>query len=562
MSTVSTLVLPTPANAVNTSALTPIGPTNSVVIIGANGSGKTRLGAWLEFTGPQNQLVHRVGAQKALNFPDSASPVALEAAQLGFTTGVSPEAVANSPESDINLYRALKYRINSKWNGDAAVGVVNDFKNLLTYLISEQFDSVLEYAQKAKGTTAYSPPPDTKLDRIKYIWERVISHRQLINKASSVSVKPTGSDEAAAYKASMMSDGERVTFYLIGQCIAVPPNGIIVIDEPEVHLHRVIQTSLWNAIEQERPDCLFVYITHDLEFAASRTGAKKIWLKSYSGAGWDWKEVPESGGIPEELLLAVLGSRKPVLFTEGDRSSSEQAIFSRVYPGWTIMPCGNCEQVIASTKAFTDLKHLHGNECRGIIDRDYRTDQEVADLQAKGIHVLDVQEVENLLLVEDVLTAVVNHALDAGTITGTVDTRVAEIKAHFFQLLAQDQQLLTSRRAGWEIEKTMRKFDAKAVGLPALQAAVQATAALDVASIYADIDAEFTRIRTEPDYPALLKLYNNKGLAKQAGRFFGIQVAYPEFVKRLISGGKGETIVQALRAACPVLPVMAAASIN
>ena len=72
------------------------------------------------------------------------------------------------------------------------------------------------------------------------------------------------------YNAAEMSDGERVIFYLIGECLAAPDDAVIVIDEPEMHLHKSIQSDLWDAIEAERPDCLFVYLTHDVDFAASR----------------------------------------------------------------------------------------------------------------------------------------------------------------------------------------------------------------------------------------------------------------------------------------------------
>lgn len=37
-----------------------------------------------------------------------------------------------------------------------------------------------------------------------------------------------------------MSDGERVCLYLISQCLITPENHIIVIDEPEIHLHTSI----------------------------------------------------------------------------------------------------------------------------------------------------------------------------------------------------------------------------------------------------------------------------------------------------------------------------------
>lgn len=39
---------------------------NSVIIIGANGSGKSHLGAWIEQQDLEN--VHRIGAQRNLNF--------------------------------------------------------------------------------------------------------------------------------------------------------------------------------------------------------------------------------------------------------------------------------------------------------------------------------------------------------------------------------------------------------------------------------------------------------------------------------------------------------------
>ena len=41
---------------------------NSLIIIGANGSGKSKLGAWIEQQDPEN--VHRVGAQRSLNFSE------------------------------------------------------------------------------------------------------------------------------------------------------------------------------------------------------------------------------------------------------------------------------------------------------------------------------------------------------------------------------------------------------------------------------------------------------------------------------------------------------------
>lgn len=42
---------------------------NAVIIIGANGSGKSKLGAWIEQNDFEN--VHRIGAQRNLNFNEN-----------------------------------------------------------------------------------------------------------------------------------------------------------------------------------------------------------------------------------------------------------------------------------------------------------------------------------------------------------------------------------------------------------------------------------------------------------------------------------------------------------
>lgn len=44
---------------------------NSIVIIGANGSGKSKLGAWIEKQEPNE--IHRIGGQRSLNFNKNIS---------------------------------------------------------------------------------------------------------------------------------------------------------------------------------------------------------------------------------------------------------------------------------------------------------------------------------------------------------------------------------------------------------------------------------------------------------------------------------------------------------
>lgn len=90
----------------------------------------------------------------------------------------------------------------------------------------------------------------------------------------------------------------------------------MIIDEPELHLHKALMVRLWNRLEEERTDCTFIYITHDLDFAVSKIASKTIWIKSYQNNNWNWELLEPNGVIPENLYLEVLGSRKPILFVE------------------------------------------------------------------------------------------------------------------------------------------------------------------------------------------------------------------------------------------------------
>lgn len=53
----------------------------SILFIGANGSGKTRLGAWLHNKQEYKSIIHRVSAQRVLRFPVSSELKSLESSE-------------------------------------------------------------------------------------------------------------------------------------------------------------------------------------------------------------------------------------------------------------------------------------------------------------------------------------------------------------------------------------------------------------------------------------------------------------------------------------------------
>ena len=304
----------------------------SLLFIGANGSGKTRLGSWVEINSPQKNLVHRISAQKSLALPDSTTPQSIDQAEKDLLFG--------------NPQWTYQQKSN-KWGNKPATKFQNDYQKLMVYLFSDETEENAKFKRECKTSGERVEPPVTKIDQVKELWEEILPHRELIIGGLRIQTCVKGQEDKI-YNSSEMSDGERVIFYLIGQCLAAPKDGIIVIDEPELHLHKSIQAPLWDAIEKLREDCLFVYLTHDVDFAAAKSAAEMVWLKSFDGASWEWELIDQDENLPDELLIEVLGSRKPVVFVEGENGSYDVSLYRELLPEFLVIPRGSCTQVIQS----------------------------------------------------------------------------------------------------------------------------------------------------------------------------------------------------------------------
>ena len=505
-----------------------------LVVIGANGSGKTRFGAWLD---SQNiKLHHRVSAHRSLSFPERVQPTDFEEAERSLLFGSHDNS------------NPAHHRQHSRWQSQPAIALLNDFAPLVTVMVSESFAVSDQYRVSMKAATEYIAPPKTRMDMVKEIWEAVLPDRELVFRGSRIETR--NRKDSSLYHAKEMSDGERGIFHLIGEALSVPKDGVFVVDEPELHLHRAIQARLWDAVEAARPDCTFVYITHDLGFAASRKDANKVWLREYTNGKWDWEEIPESDAFPESLLLEVMGSRRPILFVEGDRDSLDYFIYGKAFPEHTVVPCGSCELVVHSVRSFTQMPSLHHNKCGGLVDNDGRSEADIKMLNGLGIAVLPVALVENLFLIESIL------AIAAERLGHNPDETVAKVKDRVFDILNANIVRVISNLTRMEIEVGLRRFGKGGDGAEALEAAYKgACAAIDPAAIYAKWEKEVARVSSEKDYPAALRYYKNKGLVSEASRVFG--VSFQEQVMRWLRGRDSASLVAALRAAIPEIPAVA-----
>src|SRR5260370_20281121 len=121
-----------------------------LVVVGANGSGKTRFGAWLE--AQSIDLHHRVSAHRALNFPEKVQPNDMAEAERNLFFG--------NPSKD----NPAHYRQHSRWNGSPATSLLGDFHPLVTLLVSESFSLSDQYRVTMQSQSEYLAPPKTRLD--------------------------------------------------------------------------------------------------------------------------------------------------------------------------------------------------------------------------------------------------------------------------------------------------------------------------------------------------------------------------------------------------------------
>ena len=89
-------------------------------------------------------------------------------------------------------------------------------------------------------------------------------------------------DGGSEYSAAELSDGERNALLIAGNVLTAPPATLLIIDEPERHLHRSIISPLLSQLFERRSDCGFVVSTHDHDLPLAVPGAR-VWDRR-----WRW----------------------------------------------------------------------------------------------------------------------------------------------------------------------------------------------------------------------------------------------------------------------------------
>jgi hypothetical protein len=319
---------------------------------------------------------------------------------------------------------------NQHWELEA------DFDFMLSQLLAQESMAAIEFARRFRDnpSTAGSPA-ETPLTHVERLWGEVFPGRELRWRDWKPLILNDTSGSSVEYSGNQMSDGEKAILYLAGRVFSSDP-GILVVDEPETHLHSLLAVRLWNVLEESRPDIRFIYVTHDLTFALSRHNAHFVLASPTAGL----RSIEFEPTLPTDVTEALLGSASfsfyasRIIFCEGETGGVD----SRLYGAWfsgpdtVVRPVGSCHRVIRCVDALANSGVVSALAVAGIIDGDYHPDSFKTSLPP-AVTVLKVHEVESLLCLPQVVAAVCDHVsqpFNETTYRAALASAVSEAQRH------------------------------------------------------------------------------------------------------------------------------------
>ena len=358
---------------------------STTVIIGANGAGKSSLINELRKNSIDEMYV--LPAQKLLYF-------------------VSNIHNRNNIEQEnyiLDLKKTnIKYDTINLYPSNIEENFSNTFTNLITLLVK---DVMVVATYKFRGQNDSSLSLWQKLEKI---WNKI--KPEISFEIDPIKIIVNVEKNHSKYSINGLSDGERCILFYIGSVLLAPENSYIVVDEPETFLNAAVYNELWDLLISERPDCQFIFASHNMDFVQSRTNATYIWCKNFEAPyDLDYQVLEESQEIPLPLLNEVSGAKKPILFCEGTKNSLDYQIYSKLFSEFCfVKPVQGHKQVIQYTKAYNKLEETYGNKAYGIIDYDWMDEARIESYKKKNIFVLPFNEIEMLLVDEEMVNSVLS----------------------------------------------------------------------------------------------------------------------------------------------------------
>ncbi|MDE0682531.1 MAG: AAA family ATPase [Candidatus Poribacteria bacterium] len=370
-------------------------------MVGANGSGKTAL-IQNFVTSQPNDKVRRISAHRQAWF---------QSGSLDFTAYSRKQFEQNNMNWD--------RQANARWMDhsprEKQSAVLFDLvakENTRSRNIARHIDE--QNPEEAIVLASNSVSPFKQLNDLLELGTLTVS----IKNFNDEEILAQRRNNGLSFSIAQMSDGERAAVIIAANVLTVEPGTVLLIDEPERHLHRSIIEPFLSALFAQRKDCAFVISTHEIALPIANPKARVLMVRSCEWTGdtakaWELEVLESNTDLPEDLKLDILGSRRRVLFLEGTTKSLDLPLYSTLFPDLSVIPKGSCNDVIRAVKGLWGSREFHHVEAFGLIDRDDRPEDEIEKLSEDNVFVLDVCSAEALYYCSDAIAAVARRQAES-----------------------------------------------------------------------------------------------------------------------------------------------------
>ena len=385
-----------------------------IFMIGANGSGKSALLQHIA-SSHREEKIKRIIAHR----------------QTAFN---SERSISGYPDRE-NLEREIRdwdRRPDARWMEDFQYGQEKQLAVLSDLTRKENFQArsirslVLDdRIPEAKESSLISNSPFGQINELFKIGNLSVS----LKLSDGGEILAFCEDESKSFSIVKMSDGERSAIIIAATVLSVDAGTMLLIDEPERHLHRSIIEPFLSTLFKLREDCTFIIATHEVALPVANKDARTLvihsceWNGQQAGA-WDVNILEETTHLPEELKQTILGGRRRILFVEGVETSLDKPLYSLIFPMVAVIPKGSCHEVEQAVSGLRDGAGLHWLEVFGIVDGDGLDPGEIAEKRRKGVYTLPYYSVEAIYFHPRIIKMIAMRKAEAlGGVSETLEAK-------------------------------------------------------------------------------------------------------------------------------------------
>lgn len=459
---------------------------NTIVIVGANGAGKSSFVSELKKTTLPNLCV--LPAHKYLIFNKNA---------YGRESCTIESYQQNMNKNYIDLARDIKEEHTMR----------QYFSYPFTFLLTSLVKEYSEIATKKMRKEADYQEKIPIWEQLEEIWIELIPNItfEIDPNEREIFAHKNGN----RYSINGLSDGEKCVIFYIGNVLTAPENSYIVVDEPETYLNPSIYNKLWDLLIVKRQDCQFIFTSHTMDFVNSRTNCRYLWCKNFIYPNeFDLKLLEKENDFPISLLTELIGSRRPILFCEGDYNSLDYQIFSKIFLDYNIKPVGGHQNVISYTKGYNQISEIHENKAVGIIDSDFMENSEIEKYEKFKVFTFPFNEIEMLLLDENIINSVLNPFKKEEEIK----TIITNFKNKFFEEADRSKERIILQSTKIQVDRMIStNLIQRYSSVEEIDSEVKnSSSKINVKEIYEHEKDKLEKILKDKDYLGLLKICNLK----------------------------------------------------